>query len=207
MIREFTSDLLKSTTQQNYHKFLMVMLIPVFIFTGCMDNQLSDGDIFSEESITIMESGTFDTSTEDLLKQVKRATARFNSTTQAIRAGYLPDDHCAAIPGVGGMGYHWVNPDFIFGNGFDPLQPEALLYEADKNGNLKLVGVEYIVIDEEQGKPSFGDHPFDDAGAPPLDAQGIPNWTLHVWLYKDNPEGIFEPWNPNVSCPEVPDME
>lgn len=25
-------------------------------------------------------------------------------------------------------------------------------------------------------------------------------WLLHVWLWKHNPNGMFEDWNPNVSC-------
>jgi len=27
-----------------------------------------------------------------------------------------------------------------------------------------------------------------------------PFFALHVWLYQDNPSGMFESWNPNVSC-------
>jgi len=25
-------------------------------------------------------------------------------------------------------------------------------------------------------------------------------WALHVWLYRENPTGIFSEWNPRVSC-------
>ena len=27
-----------------------------------------------------------------------------------------------------------------------------------------------------------------------------PFYTLHVWAWKDNPNGTFANWNPNVSC-------
>jgi hypothetical protein len=27
-----------------------------------------------------------------------------------------------------------------------------------------------------------------------------PFYTLHVWAWKDNPNGTFTNWNPNVSC-------
>jgi len=27
-----------------------------------------------------------------------------------------------------------------------------------------------------------------------------PFYTLHVWAWKDNPNGTFVNWNPNVSC-------
>jgi hypothetical protein len=28
-----------------------------------------------------------------------------------------------------------------------------------------------------------------------------PFYALHAWLWKDNPSGHFEPWNPKVKCP------
>jgi hypothetical protein len=34
----------------------------------------------------------------------------------------------------------------------------------------------------------------------PLTLAGIAHWSLHVWLYEDNPNGVFTPFNPNVSC-------
>jgi hypothetical protein len=132
----------------------------------------------------------------DLLKSVRTATARFNSTTQAIRAGYVPDDHCVAVPGLGGMGYHWANFDLV-DPVFDPLQPEVMLYETGPGGNLRLIAVEYIVIDVGQPHPHFGDHPFDVGGTPVPE----PHYSLHVWLHKDNPAGLFTPFNPNVTCP------
>ena len=95
----------------------------------------------------------------ELLKSVRRATARFHSTTQAIEAGYEADDHCVSVPGLGGMGYHWVNPLFVDAV-FDPLKPESLLYATGPGGNLQLIGVEYIVINIGQVRPMFGDQPL-----------------------------------------------
>jgi len=131
-----------------------------------------------------------------LLQSVKQATARYNSTVQAVRAGYQPDDHCVAHPVLGGMGYHWANPTLV-DSVFDPLKPEVILYASGPSGNPELVAVEYIVIDVGQPHPHFGDHPFDVGGTP----IPVPHYSLHVWLYKDNPNGIFTPFNPNVSCP------
>ncbi len=133
---------------------------------------------------------------DDLLKAARQATARFHSPTQALRAGYEPADHCVEIPGVGGMGYHWANESLVH-DSFDPLEPQVLLYATGPSGRPELVGVEYVVIDVGQEHPTFGDHPFDVGGTPiPVD-----HWSLHVWLYEENPEGIFEQFNPNVSCP------
>ena len=131
----------------------------------------------------------------ELLLAVRRATARFHSTAQAIAAGYEPDDHCVSVPGLGGMGFHWVNPSLV-DPVFDPLKPEALLYATGPGGNLRLVAVEYIVINVGQPAPTFGDQPFNVGGTP----VPVAHWSLHVWLYENNPSGIFAPFNPNISC-------
>ncbi len=132
----------------------------------------------------------------DLLKSVRRATERFHSTTQAIMAGYEPGDHCVSVPGLGGMGYHWANPSLV-DPVVDPLKPEVVLYAKGPGGNLQLVALEYIVVNVGQPAPMFGDQPFDVGGAP----LPVPHWSLHVWLYENNPSGMFAPFNPNVSCP------
>lgn len=136
---------------------------------------------------------------EDIFKSVRDATGRFSSTSEAIKAGYLPDNHCVSVPGLGGMGYHWVNPSLIDAV-FDPRKPEAILYARDPGGNLRMVAVEYIVINTGQPAPMFGNQPFDVGGSPPLGT--VPHWTLHVWLYEHNPSGMFKPFNPNISCPK-----
>lgn len=135
------------------------------------------------------------TAGDALLKAVRQATVRYSSTVQAGRGGYEADDQCVAVPALGGMGYHWLNASLV-DPVFDPLRPEVLLYAPAPNGKLRLVAVEYVVIDIGQDRPYFGDHPFDVGGTPvPAD-----HWSLHVWLYEDNPAGIFTPFNPNVSC-------
>jgi hypothetical protein len=134
--------------------------------------------------------------TEEWLQAVRQATARFHSKTQALKAGYLPNDHCVSVPGLGGMGYHWLNPSLV-DDDFDPLQPEVVLYATGPGGQLKLVAIEYIVLDVGQERPSFAGYLFDIGGTP----TPVPHWSLHVWLYEENPNGIFTPFNPNISCP------
>jgi hypothetical protein len=130
-----------------------------------------------------------------LAKAVRATAARYNATAQALKAGYAPDPACVAIP-VGGMGHHWVNFGLVDPT-FDPLVPEVVLYAPDADGKLKLVAVEYVVLDVGQPAPTFAGQPFDVGGAP----LPVPHWTLHVWLFEENPTGMFMPWNPNVSCP------
>lgn len=132
----------------------------------------------------------------ELLKSVRQATAKYHSTTQAIKAGYVPDAFCVSFPELGGMGYHWVNP-LLVDAVYDPLQPEAVLYATGPGGNLRLVAVEYIVLNQQQNPPTFGGQPFDIDGTP----DRRPHWSLHVWLYENNPLDMFIPFNPNITCP------
>jgi hypothetical protein len=31
---------------------------------------------------------------------------------------------------------------------------------------------------------------------------GLPAfWELHAWVWRHNPNGLFDDWNPRVSCP------
>lgn len=134
-----------------------------------------------------------------LLDSVRQETLRFQSTSTAQAAGYETDPHCVAHPEMGGMGFHWVNQDLVDPT-FDPMEPEALLYAPATGGGVELIGVEYIVIDVGQPRPDFDGHPFDEGGVPPLMAEGVAHWSLHVWVHRDNPSGLFAPFNPDVSC-------
>jgi len=132
------------------------------------------------------------------LADLRDATAPFHRIDAAIEAGWdTPVTECRENPGVGGMGYHYGNLPLIFDGVAEALAPELLLYVPEQNGRLRLVGVEYIV-------------PFDfvPADGPPPSLHGIdfhPStddgvWELHAWIWKNNPAGVFEDWNPTVSC-------
>lgn len=126
----------------------------------------------------------------ELMKAVRAATARFNSTTQALKAGYAPDDFC-----VPEMGFHWLNESLV-DPVFDPMKPEVVIYAPDANGRLKVVAVEYVVIDAGQPQPAFAGRAFDVGGTP----VPVPHWSQHVWLYEGNPDGALTAFNPAISC-------
>ena len=133
------------------------------------------------------------------LAAVRAATAKYHDVDAAIAAGYAPTDEC-----VPGMGYHYVN-NALFGS-LDPLAPTALLYEANKNGQLRLVGVEWLMADADQDLSTDGDRPslfgkvFD--GPMPGHGPGMPvHYDLHAYVWQANPAGVLETWNVNVTCP------
>jgi hypothetical protein len=133
--------------------------------------------------------------------QVRATTAGFHNLEMAQTAGYglVPGlDHCFDNPGVGAMGYHYINTGLLDA-ALNPEQPEALVYAPGPHSKLQLGAVEYVVpIDlwdaEYTEYPElFGQTFFRNADL------GI--YALHVWLFKHNPAGIFAAWNPEVSCP------
>jgi hypothetical protein len=180
----------------------LTLAILVLITLGCSDNQPMDKGDSTGISEILQSKGAgmhdnFVQSEASLIRAVTQATARYHSTKQAERDSYQVASHCVvSSEGAGAMGYHWSKQSII-DPVFNPLQPEALLYEPDQNGNLKLVAIEYIVIDIGQPRPHFGDYPFDIGGTP----VPVPHWSLHVWLWKNNPAGLFTPYNPDVNCP------
>lgn len=143
------------------------------------------------------------------VKVIKDATKQYRDVDAAVADGYLPTDACSAIPGVGGMGYHYFNPGYASDGVVDPRKPEVLLYHAAANGELVLGGVEYFAADADQDPATADDRPYlygQPFDGPMLGHEpGMPvHYDLHVWLYTKNPNGLLDPWNPRVTCGEQP---
>ena len=143
---------------------------------------------------------------DDPWQAVKAATARYHSFEQADKAGYtVAGEPCVAVSPLGTMGIHAVNPALMADPAIDPLRPEILLYVPEANGKLTLVGVEYFKADADQNlatdsdRPAVLGQPFD--GPMPRHNPTMPiHYDLHVWLWQDNPSGLFAPFNPTLSC-------
>jgi hypothetical protein len=102
------------------------------------------------------------------------------------------------------MGFHYAKPAAMADSKIDPLEPEILLY-APVGTSLQLVGVEYFKPDADQRVSTEGDRPsiFGRAFDGPMfgHGPGMPvHYDLHVWLWKPNPSGLFNPWNPDLTC-------
>jgi hypothetical protein len=137
----------------------------------------------------------------DVASTVRQVTARFNSVTQAEQAGYVPFYICAEQPGVGTMGQHYVKFSLVGDPVIDPLQPEALVYEPRADGTLKLVALEWVRVGlEEPIAPTVLGQTMLYKTAPNRFGIEPGFYERHYWLYKSNPLGAFEDWNPNVSC-------
>ena len=124
---------------------------------------------------------------------------------------------------LGAMGIHFARADLlgitsppsprVSGNGThtDFLTPAILIYEPQADGSLELVAVENLVFAhawKEAGHdapPSFHGVTYDtmvDDPTTSVDEAHLfePHHDRHVWIYRENPNGLFAPFNPAVTC-------
>jgi len=143
-------------------------------------------------------------SPSQLVEDVRNATRVYLDVNNAGPAGYGPAFGCVTGPDHGAMGIHYVNGTLV-GDGEIKLEyPEALIYEPVGNAR-RLVGVEYIVdaatwmAANNNVPPSLDGQDFQFVGAP--NRFGLdPFFELHVWAWRDNPQGAFVDWNNAVTC-------
>lgn len=164
------------------------------------------------------------------LEAIRAATEKYRDVHAALADGYVRDpmDMCVTpeMEGVprqlGGMGVHYFRPDLLGITGTNPRvdgvgthtdfrQPGVLVYEPQADGSLELVAVENLVFRDawtaagRDGPPEFMGNQYytmiDNPGTPADEAHGFaPHYELHMWLYRENPSGLFAQFNPNTSC-------
>lgn len=135
------------------------------------------------------------------LERVRDQLAKYKDPVVAVRDGYFSTLGCVHYKS-GAMGVHFLNPALISPNP-DPAKPQLLVYEP-KGDKLELVAAEWLIplstgIDK---RPTLFGRPFDGPmeGHEPLMAKEFHHYDLHVWLFRENPKGMFAATNPNVSC-------
>lgn len=160
------------------------------------------------------------------VQAARAALAKYSDPLAAVRDGYFSTLACIDFPKgatdgdvvypPGAMGVHFINMGNI-GPKLDPAKPQVLIYEPVKD-KLRLVAAEWFVPVEVAGgtRPEiFGQKlggPMD--GHEPIMPATLRHYDLHVWLWKDNPRGMFTSTNASVKCPasaaytvKVPSME
>ena len=149
-------------------------------------------------SITVFSTGE---AKEDELSPLRREINRYQNPQKAEKDGWVllsGLDHCFDNPGTGGMGFHYINPNLL-DTTLNETTPEALVYAPRGLTGLELAAVEFIVPaapwDEDHSvPPTIHGHDLH------LNANlGV--YVLHIWLFEHNSAGMFEDWNPDVSCP------
>ena len=151
------------------------------------------------------DTASQDNKANTLIAVVRNATEGFKDVRAAEHAGYQLMFGCVTGPDAGAMGLHYVNGK-IFQNGvIDATQPTIVIYEPTADGKLKLIGADFLVLADTwdkahpDGPPQLMGQLFQYFDAP--NRFGLPAfYTLHVWAWKENPNGAFVNWHPHVSC-------
>lgn len=143
------------------------------------------------------------------LDHVRDSTRTYQSLKVAKADGYgkLKDAQgiaCIDNPPEGGMGVHFVNGDLVGDAEVVATTPEVLVYDPTPDG-MKLVALEYVVFrkawraEHATGRPELFGQKFELLGKD--NRYGLPPfYELHLWAWKKNPSGMFEDWNPRVTC-------
>jgi hypothetical protein len=164
-------------------RVLAAILFGVLSTTGALSAQSTRGDESDEISRDV--------------KRVRTATAAFKSLDAAVAAGYARNGGgCVQNQPHGAMGYHHVN-ESLLDDRIEIDQPEMLVYERLPDGTYRLNGVEYIV--PFSVRPVTAEPPT-VMGQPLNPAPSLEIWYRHVWIWLDNPSGLFADWNPDVHC-------
>lgn len=139
------------------------------------------------------------------IKELRAAMEKYKDPVVAVRDGYHSTLGCVTYES-GTMGVHFLNKELISAEP-DPMKPVLLVYEPEGD-KLQLVAVEWLIplATGIKSKPSLFGHPFDGPmeGHEPLLPASLHHYDLHAWIFKDNPNGLFSPVNPDVKCPEGP---
>jgi hypothetical protein len=161
---------------------------------------------------------------EPTLEEVRAATSQYQNVDAALADGYVRDplDICETpyslgiFENLGVMGVHYLRQDLLgvdaagsrldaTGTHTDFLRPAVLVYEPQPDSSLALVALGNVVSAEgwertgEREPPSFQGVDYTYAAANPATGFAA-HYDMHVWLYRDNPSGMFAQYNPAASC-------
>ena len=131
-----------------------------------------------------------------VIATLRRATDRYHDLDVAIADGFVHLHDCEVRPGEGPVGLVYVHPGRLSDAIIDPALPEGLIYEPGRNGRPKLVGAELVIPFSLWPSPVAPR--FLGATFQPEEEFGV--YGLHVWIWRQNPNGLFEETNPNVTC-------
>jgi hypothetical protein len=144
-----------------------------------------------------------------LVEKVRAATTRYLNINVALREGWAVATPCVSGPDTGAMGVHLVLSSRLGPAPLNAEQPQALIYEPMANGAMRLVGVEFIQLEQDwasthtSGTPSLEGNLLNYISAP--NRYGLPAfYEMHVWAFEHNPKGSFADWNTHVTCEHQP---
>lgn len=182
------------------YRYCMIALI---LMSGYVGRALAQDA--GSNSPTVHQHATTNTDKASaLISIVRNATERFKDVKVAEAEGYALQFGCVSGPDAGAMGLHFINGAILSNSIIDPTRPTIVIYEPVPGGGLRLIGADFLVFADawnatHSSPPELMGqlfHYFETPNRFQLPAF----YTLHVWAWKDNPNGAFVNWHPNVNC-------
>jgi len=203
-VKQISKRITMTRTKNVNHKSNKRILYLVLLSTLTAAPALVAADDAATQEAEHAQAGHAQTAAPAKLVQLVRdATKRFADVNAATAAGYQPFLGCVSGPDHGAMGNHYVNGALVGDGVLDASRPEVLIYEASGDG-LQLVAVEFVVIADtwlasHNSPPVLEGQSFQFVSSP--NRYGLPaHFELHVWAWRDNPQGAFVDWNNKVTC-------
>ena len=185
-------------------RFQCFLMAIVFVSAGSRYALAQDGHSHTLSPQVQEQTAEQKSQASALINIVRQATERYKDVAAAEADGYSLQFGCVSGPDSGAMGLHYVNSALVARGEVDPTHPQIVIYEPTADGSLKLIGVDFLVVADAwdkkgQGPPELMGQLFHYWESP--NRFGLPAfYTLHVWAWKDNPNGAFVNWHPQVSC-------
>ncbi|MFB6198683.1 MAG: hypothetical protein ABEI52_10510 [Halobacteriaceae archaeon] len=190
---------------QSRRKFLITTgVTAATALAGCTGGNQGATPTDTTTTTTSTTTTTTTTSKPDVtVGEAKQTLSKYKDLKTALQDGYRSTHEFISSP-KGGMGIHFVNPKLMKQKP-DPTQPPILMYNLSKTGQYSLMGAEWFVPAKAvETTPTLFGQKFD--GPMPGHSPNQPkHYDLHAWLFKDNPNGTFAAFNPEVEPPKFMD--
>jgi hypothetical protein len=185
--------------------FYVIVLLSTFLFTGCKKYEkieanseaqsMSNKKINDDKELLTYYKG-LDPRTLWELQQARAATARYSNINNAFGDQYKDIGLV-----MQNMGFHFLKAELI-DSVFDFRKPELLVYNKKANGSFELVALEYAVPIDPQNPNTPPEGFTGNADEWDFNTLNSGWWTLHAWVWENNPDGVFNMTNPLVIVPQ-----
>ena len=195
-----------------------------FVLAGCNADSPLQADNHLSHQNGLMLSSLSQATNAQTLDALRQLTAPFHDLDAAQAAGYglfkapplTAADGCISSAADGGMGYHYTRGNNLADDSVSLLDPEFLVYaptnapRKDGEARTRLAAFDYFIPYSNKwpgpGDPNFKRaptlHDFSTMSTLP-DIAFAPSrfggWMFHIWLWENNPGGMFANWNTSVS--------
>ena len=191
-----------------------------FVLAGC--NTDSPLQVDHTHHAGAMLSDLSQSASAQSLAALRQLTAPLHDVDAAEAAGYAlfknpltAADGCISSAADGGMGYHYTRGNNLGDDSVTLLDPEFLVYaptnapRQDGVARRRLAAFDYFILysakwpgpDDPTFKRPPSSHDFSTMSELP-DIAFAPSrfggWMFHIWLWENNPSGMFTNWNTAV---------